>query len=812
MARNLDHLELPSWREQFPRRKLGGGGQPERADRREHGLRLAEQTEQVANRLQQRPAVYPRGINPKFVFKLQLHPKGNLNEEELHRMGLRMLARDAGRVIVVFPDEATLNELRRRLSEYADGDRYKNLAAIDAIQELSAEDRIGRRLRENPLAADETAALDIECWHPGAKEQCQKQIGEIRDYLEGQGLRVTDQWIGENLCLMRARVNHDALNQLLEIDYVKEIDRRPAPTFEMLDIARTELSDYQIEEAAPGDLVGVLIIDSGVAGLHPLIRPSLGDAQVFPDRLREKITGGAEDGDERSGGHGTAVARIAIYGDVGACIASRAFRPYINLFSARVTDSNNEYDEDELIEHQLDEAVEYFLEHYPSVKVINVSLGDDRLVYSDGGYQFRLAAAVDEIAWKHRDREIVFVISAGNFYPQNLSDEEVKQQYPGYLRADDARIISPATSAIALTVGGLSYGGGRALGQYQETDINLLIAGERDFPSPFTRTGLGVDGSVKPDLVDYAGDLRFERGRVIGKRAGEATAHAGLPTTAKQFGPPEGKLFRTVSGTSFAAPKVSNLAARLFSEFPSASSNLIRAIIANSASVPSSRPEEFTGKEIWDKDILRVYGYGQPDFERARWSSENDVLLLADGVMPIDSFQIFTVPSLPQEFLTARGKGYISVTLAFDPPTRPTRGDSYLGVSMEFVLFRNVAPESIAEALRAWDRQEVEGLEGDEIPALRGISRQQISLKPNRQLLKKGTLQRAMIRIANATWGYDGDPLQLVVTCQRKWAPVALESQRYAVVVSVSHDNPTVDLHAHLLQQTRITQRVRVRA
>ncbi len=812
MARNLDHLELPPWREQFPRRKRGGGSQPERADRREHGRRLAEQAEQVANRLQQRPTVYPSGINPKFIFKLQLHAKGNLNEEELHRMGLRMLARDPNRMIVVFPDEATLNELRRRLSEYSDEEKYTNMAAIDAIQELSAEDRIGRRLRENPLAADETAALDMEFWHPGTREECRKQISEVSSYLERQGLRVTDQWIGENLCLIRARVNHGALGQLLEIDYVKEIDRRSAPTFEMLDLARAELPDYKIEEVAQDDLVGVLIIDSGVAGLHPLIRPALGDTQVFPDRLREKITGGAEDGDEKSGGHGTAVAGIAIYGDVGDCVASRIFRPLVNLFSARVTDSNNEYDEDELIEHQLDEAVEYFLEHYPSMKVINISLCDDRLVYSDGGYQFRLAAAIDEIAWKHRDREIVFVLSAGNFYPQNLSDEEVKQQYPGYLRADDARIISPATSAIALTVGGLSYGGGRSLGQYQEIDLNLLLAGERDFPSPFSRTGFGVDGAIKPDLVDYAGDLRFERGRVIGKRAGEAPTHAGLPTTAKQFAPPEGKLFRTVSGTSFASPKVSNLAARLFSEFPSASSNLIRALIADSARVPSSRPGEFTGKETWDKDILRVYGYGQPDFERARWSSENAVLLLADGVMPIDSFQILTVPSLPPEFLTARGKGHIFVTLAFDPPTRHTRGDSYLGVSMEFALFRNVAPESIAEALRAWDRQEAEGLESDEIPALRGISRQRIDLKPNRQLLKKGTLQRAMIRIANATWRYDGGPLQLVVTCQRKWAPVTIESQRYAVVVSVSHDDPSVDLHAHLLQQTRITQRVRVRA
>lgn len=133
MARNLDHLELPPWQDQLPRRKRGGGSQPKRSDPREHGRRLAEQAEQVASGLGQRPNIYPKGINPKFVFKLQLHPKGNLSEEELQRMGLRMLSRDARRVIVVFPDEATLNELRRRLSEYTDKEQYKNLAAIDGL-------------------------------------------------------------------------------------------------------------------------------------------------------------------------------------------------------------------------------------------------------------------------------------------------------------------------------------------------------------------------------------------------------------------------------------------------------------------------------------------------------------------------------------------------------------------------------------------------------------------------------------------------------------------------------------------------------
>src|SRR6185437_3493325 len=105
--------------------------------------------------------------------------------------------------------------------------------------------------------------------------------------------------------------------------------------------------------------------------------------QVFPDRGGQ-ITSAADDGDSVQGGHGTAVAGIAVYGDVAACIERRSFAPGAALFSARVTDEFNQYDEDELLEHQLDDAVRYFLTHYPRIRVVNISLGNSQNIYDDG--------------------------------------------------------------------------------------------------------------------------------------------------------------------------------------------------------------------------------------------------------------------------------------------------------------------------------------------------------------------------------------------------------------------------------------------
>lgn len=816
MPRNLEHLELAPWKPPVGRRSKQAAPPPTR-DHHDHGDDLIQQAEQMSHLLVTKRQTAPAGINPKLIFKLILHPNGHIAEANLGDLGLRLLACDSQRAIVVFPDEATLDALRARLSEYAgyvpNGRQSSFIAAIDRIVDIEPEDRIGQTLRVNPLAADEVAALDIDIWHSGNQDECRQWIGEIAHFLAEQSLRITDSWTGDSLCLVRAQVNERALSTLLTIDYIREIDRRARPSFEMWEVARLGVEDVNVQSELPDDLVGVLVVDSGVMQRHPILGPALGDAQVFPGRMRERIIGGAEDGDEIFNGHGTAVAGIAAYNDIGQCIEQRNFEASALIFSARVTDDQNEYDEDDLLEHQLSDAVNYFLENYPQVKVINISLGDSRLVYSEGNHQFRFAAAIDAIAYQYRDRQVVFVVSAGNAALDELTPEELVRQYPSYLlNSPTSRIIDPATSALALTVGGLSYGAGQGW-PGREGDIDRLIATERGWPSSFTRCGLGFDGAIKPDVVDFAGDMRFERGHIA-----RSPNEAGVPTTAKNFAPPDGRLFRTVSGTSFAAPRVANLAARLFREFPEASANLIRALIVDSARIPQNRPASFMDRDHYDLNMLRVYGYGQPCFERARWSDQNEVLLIADSSMLVDTVQIYNIPSLPREFLEYRGNGYISVTLAFNPPTRHSRSDSYLGIRMEFKLFRNVSPDSVVESIRDWNEQErkEKKIKSKDLPKISQLRREDdppidIQYFPNLSTLKKGTLQRGVVRISGQRWAYNGDPIVLALTCKRKWAPPSITDQPYAVVVSLIHENPDLQLYSTIRQQARLYQRVRIR-
>lgn len=69
-------------------------------------------------------------------------------------------------------------------------------------------------------------------------------------------------------------------------------------------------------------------------------------------------------------------------------------------------------------------------------------------------------------------------------------------------------------------------------------------------------------------------------------------------------------------------------------------------------------------------------------------------------------------------------------------------------------------------------------------------------LSPGSSLRKKGTVQRGQVKIFPQSTKYDEGNMTLVVSCNRKWAkPDEIEIQRYALVASISHSDPQVNLY-----------------
>jgi len=397
---------------------------------------------------------------------------------------------------------------------------------------------------------------------------------------------------------------------------------------------------------------------------------------------------------------------------------------------------------------------------------------------------------VDELA---KELKIVFVISTGNYLDFNLN------AYPAYFQDganDKVKIIEPASSALALTVGSIAP----PYGPDMRSQSDILSSPAKTFyPSPFTRVGPGYKGMVKPELVEIGGNVITGRHQPTNNIGGK------IISLNKDF-ISEGRLFNADIGTSFSTPKVSNCIARLWNRYPDYSTNLIKAIVLSSASIPTERPGYLQDIKLSDNNeelasLLNVYGYGIPSLDKSTFSQDNRVLLIADDKIKLDSIHFYQF-YLPEEFINEQGNRKLAVTFVFDPLVNKNRID-YLGCIMEFHLFHSL---EIKEMEHCFKQLKVDN--ASEIAIPEGIKLKEIDLNPGGNLRKLGVHQKG-IKIWERKPIFDTNkPLVLAIICKNKWTTDNNYLQDYAVVVTVEHEKE-IELYARIKQ--RIQERVRIR-
>ena len=197
-----------------------------------------------------------------------------------------------------------------------------------------------------------------------------------------------------------------------------------------------------------------------------------------------------------------------------------------------------------------------------------------------------------------------------------------------------------------------------------------LAASAKGCPSPFTRSGPGVAGAVKPEVVASGGNFALDS--LMGAPSWRRNdPQLGEPTLNRDFA--TGRLLRAVCGTSFAAAQVTHIAARmeaaLRNEFQTApSQNLVRALLVSSA-----RPHDNVNRYVDKVDVINTVGYGEPNVEYC-WSTPSRVSLVAEDIVGYRTFHVYSLV-VPEDFIQEPGRRSISVTLAYDPPTRLSRRD-----------------------------------------------------------------------------------------------------------------------------------------
>lgn len=190
------------------------------------------------------------------------------------------------------------------------------------------------------------------------------------------------------------------------------------------------------------------ILDSGINANDPLLRPAMAESASFVD----------EEGEADLAGHGTAVAGVALYGDVEACDAGNFWRPQFWIYNGKVMkrcpQSGNAVYNEHTLEASLTRAVEYFVEL--GCRIFNLSLGNSNAPY-DGMHVRGLAYILDVLSRRHNI--FLFVVSTGNFCGSEdpaVPINSWREEYPEYLLAEQSSIIDPAPAMLLLTVGSIA--------------------------------------------------------------------------------------------------------------------------------------------------------------------------------------------------------------------------------------------------------------------------------------------------------------------------------------------------------------------
>lgn len=388
-----------------------------------------------------------------------------------------------------------------------------------------------------------------------------------------------------------------------------------------------------------------------------------------------------------------------------------------------------------------------------------------------------------------RERNLIVVVPTGNHgatlaTATMVSGHHALNDYAMYVLDRAARVAEPGTAALALTVGSVARSAGPAT-LAGRTPVGAQAIAPAGGISPFSRSGPGVFKGVKPDLVHYGGNLVVRpSGELANPDSGTGVVSLAVTDT--------GRLFGMGSGTSFAAPRVARLAADVLAAYPTATGNLVRALVGLSADVPQPVLTEFAD------DAIRVAGNGLPALSRATASSATRAVLIGDFTMDADTVAIHPLP-IPDAFHRGRAARSIRIALAFDPPVRRTRRE-YLASTIRFDLLRASTLDEVAEWYQRQDPDQ---------PLKLPASRRRPALEPGTNTTANSTLMvRGMRR--QVFGADDGDTYFIAVTHQsRPWASHG--EQSYALAVALEEEE-RVDVDLYVDLQQRVRPRVRVRA
>lgn len=363
----------------------------------------------------------------------------------------------------------------------------------------------------------------------------------------------------------------------------------------------------------PSDAPAVCLFDTGVNRGHALIEPALatGDMHALDDAWGND--------DHHENGHGTAMAGLALHGDLTAALVDQSERNLTHRLESVKFLPPQGFDPTQPHSYGVMTQAAVALPEITSparLRIYCMAITNEDV---SGATPSAWSAALDQAAngsmiGDEDDAPKRLIVVSGGNVPAHMEMARIRSQ-------DEYPIEDPAQAWNVLTVGGYTdqdtiYERG------YETWSPMAATGDL---SPHSRTSAAWPSNApfKPEIVMEAGNRAINPARTEALTMGSLS----LLSTGRDANAP----LVPFEATSAAAAQAARLAARLCANHPNYWPETIRALMVHSAEWTESMLNLFGARPGKREryELVRRFGYGVPDFDRATASANNHLALFA---------------------------------------------------------------------------------------------------------------------------------------------------------------------------------------
>jgi len=628
-----DHLTISDFAEarDYGSPKEGRPGLPVR-DRAAHANRLAAQIAAVQQVIEARDVTPVPGFKTEdagAILAVESAPRDGLPDLARKKVDVRVgnvrrLPNGAEQAVLVMPRESITFFENAVLSYRDEETRYGNPAQRSLVEPIE-NIRPGwlEQLWTDPRPLpDGNERIWWECWcWPDRTEILRRASAQLK-------LRVSEShlFFPEMTVLPIYARRQDIERIIASIDSIGELRRASdTPRFYVHEIHGEQ--DPWVDELShrvdwPAQTApSVCLLDTGVNREHALLNNAL---QATDAHAYDKDWGTADDRD-----HGTYMAGLALFGDLTPVLGSAEPVSLAHgLESVKLvpppgvptTDLEN-YGMVTQGGIAIPESISPERSRAFCLAMSNEDVSGERPSSWSSAIDQSAAGAApgDPEAGEEETLKRLIIVSAGNIPDTaTLEDHQDKDEYP---------IEDPAQAWNALTIGGFTD-----LVDIQESDLEgwTPMSGVGEL-SPYSRVSTDWPHSataIKPELVFESGNRALSPNNID---IASGVDSLSLLTTGSNI---QQKPLDTFWATSASTAQAARMAASIQARYPELWPETVRALMVHSAQwSPAMMDALLAVTKPERKQLLRHFGYGIPDLQRALDSAGNDLALIAESTI-----------------------------------------------------------------------------------------------------------------------------------------------------------------------------------